>query len=428
MKFNSNSIVILLLLAVCLAGVPGVLHAQDLGADFYIRFYNDKYMNAEDNRESESFIRYMARIRAKWQANPNTTFYTEVATFTDANPVTPVRGIAGTGTVYYGISQVFAQLNYPDVICFDQLRFRVGRQQFPIGKGLSMGESYYFVDKFDGARLDLSVNSYNISLFGAITGQNVSPSGLWPEPGSDQVYAARLAKDFFRHTLMGYYIYQRPRNDFNDSYILGLGLAADRMNGRLDYYLEGAWQNYNTLEGLPETSGIGYMGGIGYRWSWKWFSSIKVETQYAAYQGDDSETYEIERFSPLYPSFFWGDRNGYVNGAIGGDYPYDDRNPEGSRIWYTRFYVRPESLPDLRLQIQYIKISEYVNRDDYNVFDDEFAIKAYYNLSRQTTLQFRYAIDFSNSGDEDLNDNGIITRAEDRVTRQRLMFEVKVQL
>ncbi len=428
MSFKSTRVVKLLLLAACLAGVPGTLHAQDLEADFQIRFYNDRFINTLDDREAENFIRYLARIRGKWQANPNTTFYTEVTTFTDANPLTPVRGIAGTGTMYYGISQVFAQLNYPDVIWFDKLRFRVGRQQFPIGKGLSMGESYYFVDKFDGARLDLSVNSYNISLFGAITGQNVSESGLWPEPGSDKVFAGRLSKNLLRHTLMFYSIYQKPRNYFNDSYILGLGLSADRMNGRLDYYFEGAWQNYNTVAGLPEKSGIGYMAGIGYRWSWKWFSSIKVETQYAAYQGDDSETPEIELFSPLYPSFFWGDRNGYVNGAIGGDYPYKDRNREGSRIWYTRFYVRPGLLPDLRLQIQYIKISEYVNRDNFNVFDDEFAIKAYYSLSRQTTLQFRYAIDFSNGEDSDLNGNGVITRAEDRINRQRLMFEVKVKL
>ncbi len=418
----------LLLLAACLIGAAGAVCAQELEADFRFRFYNDKFLNARDNRGTEDYVRYLARIRAKWDANANASFYNELITFTEANPLTPVRGIAATGNIHYGISQVFGQLQYPDVLCFDLLRFRVGRQQFPIGKGLSMGESYYFTDKFDGARLDLSYRSYNFSLFGAITGTNVSESGLYPEPGTDQVYAARLSKRAYRHNLMLYSIYEKPRNDFNDSYILGAGFTTDWLDGRLDYYAEGAWQNYHTVAGLPEKSGIGYMAGVGYRWSWRYFRSIKVETQYAAYQGDDANTPETEIFSPLYPSFFWGDRNGYVNGAIGGDYPYDGRNAEGSRIWYTRCYFRPALLPDLMLQLQYIKIKEYVNRDGYNVFDDEFAIKAYYDLSKQTRLQLRYARDFSNGDDKDLNGNGIITSSEDRVNRERFMLEFVIEL
>jgi hypothetical protein len=418
----------LLLLAACLIGAAGTGRAQELEADFRLRFYNDKFLNTMDNRGTEDYIRYLARIRAKWDANVHASFYNELITFTDANPLTPVRGIAGTGTMYYGISQLFAQLQYPDVLCFDILRFRLGRQQFPIGTGLSMGESYYFTDKFDGARLDLSYRSYSFSLFGAITGVNVSESGLYPEPGTDQVYAARLSKRAYRHNLMLYSVYEKPRNDFNDRYILGTGFTADWLDGNLDYYFEGAWQNYHTLAGIPEKSGIGYMAGIGYRWSWRYFRSIKVETQYAAYQGDDANTPETEIFSPMYPSFFWGDRNGYVNGAIGGDYPYDGRNAEGSRIWYTRCYVRPAMLPDLRLQLQYIMISEYVNRDGYNVYDDEVAIKAYYDLSKQTQLQIRYARDFSNGDDKDLNGNGVITSSEDRVNRERFMLEFVIEL
>lgn len=417
-----------ILMTICLVTLAGSVSAQDLEADFRLRFYNDKFLNTRDNRGAETYIRHLGRIRAKWYVNPHTSFYNEVISFTEANPLTPVRGIAGTGKMTYGISQIFAQVQYPDVLFFDLARVRVGRQQFPIGKGLSFGESYYFVDKFDGVRFDLSMYSFNLSMFGAITGQNVSESGLWPEPGTDQVYASRLSRRLYRHDLMLYYIYQKPRNDYNDSYIMGTGFTAEWMNGRLEYYFEGAWQNYNTLEGLPEKSGIGYMAGISYRWSWKFLRSIKVETRYAAYQGDDADTPEIEIFSPLYPSFFWGDRNGYVNGVIGGDYPYDSRNPEGSRIWYTRAYVRPAILPDLRLQVQYIKISEYVNRDDYNVFDDEFAIKAYYDLSKQTRLQIRYAIDFSNGGDKDLNNSGIITRSEDRVNRERFMMELRLRI
>lgn len=414
--------------AACLALATGTARSQDLSADLRIRFYNDQFLNTRDNRGTEDYIRYLARIRARWSASANASLYNELITFTEANPLTPVRGIAGTGNIYYGISQLFGQLTYPDVLWFDVLRLRLGRQQFPIGKGLSLGESFYFVDKFDGARLDLSFRTYNLSLFGAITGVNVSESGLYPEPGTDQLYVARVSKPLYRHTLMLYYIYEKPRNDFNDRYIVGTGFNADWLDGRLDYYFEGAWQNFHTLEGLPGKSGIGYMGGIGYRWSWNFFRSLKIETQYAAYEGDDSSTPETEIFSPLYPSFFWGDRNGYVNGEIGGDYPYDGRNPEGSRIWYTRFYFRPAVLPDLRLQFQYIQIREYVNRDDYNIFDDEFAIKAYYDLSRQVGLQLRYAIDFSNGEDKDLNGNGIITSSEDRVNRQRFMFEFLIEL
>jgi len=417
-----------LALAVCLIGAWGTVHAQELSADFRFRLYNDHYINTRDNRGTEDYIRYLARIRAKWDASAHASFYNELITFTETNPLTPVRGIAGTGNVHYGISQVFAQLTYPDVLCFDILRFRVGRQQFPIGKGLSLGESYYYTDKFDGARLDLSYRSYNLSLFGAITGVNVSESGLYPEPGTDQLYVARLAKRVRRHDLMLYSIYEKPRNDFNDNYILGTGVNAEWLDGRFEYYFEGAWQNFHTLDGLPEKSGIGYMAGIGYRWSMPYIRSVMVQTQYAAYQGDDANTPETEIFSPGYPSFFWGDRNGYVNGAIGGDYPYDGRNAEGSRIWYTRCYFRPAILPDLRLQFQYIKITEYVNRDNYNVYDDEFAIKAYYDLSRQTTLQLRYAIDFSNGEDKDLNGNGIITSSEDRVNRHRFMLEFAIEL
>lgn len=399
----------------------------DIEGDFRMRAYNDNFLNTRDNRESENYMRFLARIRAKLPVNSFTTFYTELITFTDNNPTSPVRNIAGTGKMYYGISKIFAEIVQPNFLFFDLLRVRVGRQQFRIGNGLSLGESYYYVDKFDGGRFDLSYNKFNLSLFGAITGQNVSESGLYPDPGSDQLYVAKLSRNTFNHDLMLYYIYQKPRGDFNDSYIVGTGVNADWLDGKFNYYLEGAYQKFNTINGIPKKSGIGYMGGISYRWRWGFLRSIKIETRYAAYQGDDASTEQIEQFSPSYPSFFWGDRIGYVNGEIGGYYPHDGRNLEGSRIWYSRIYIIPNGLPRFRLQIQYIKMLEYVNNDSYNTFNDELAFKVYYRLSNQTQLQFRYAIDFSNGEDKDLNNNGNISWSEDRVNRNRIMIELNVK-
>jgi len=71
----------LLLLATCLIGTAGTGRAQELEADFRLRFYNDKFLNTMDNRGTEDYIRYLARIRAKWDANAHASFYNELITF-----------------------------------------------------------------------------------------------------------------------------------------------------------------------------------------------------------------------------------------------------------------------------------------------------------------------------------------------------------
>ena len=134
-----------------------------------------------------------------------------------------------------------------------------------MGSGLSFGESYYFRDKFDGARIDLAYNPVTLTLFGAITGQNLSESGLYPEPGSDQIYTARLATNVMDQNVMTYYVLQRLRGSFNDNQIFGLGATGDFLEKKLDYFAEFATQSFNTTPGLPEKGGIGYMGGVGYR-------------------------------------------------------------------------------------------------------------------------------------------------------------------
>ncbi len=392
-----------------------------------MRWYKDQFREALDNRSTENYMRYLARVHSKIQVNPQVNVYIELLSFTENNPISPVRNIAGTGKMTFGISHLFSEFIQPDFLFFDVLRLRVGRQQFPIGKGLSLGESYYFVDKFDGARIDLAFKEFNLSLFGAITGQNVSDNGLYPDPGSDQIYVARLSRPVLEQNVMVYAIYHNLRGVFNDSYIVGGGLNGDFFAGRLEYFGEGAYQTFNTAPGLPEKGGLGLMGGVSYRTALGPMRSVKIETRYAAYQGDDAKTEKIEQFSPLYPSFFWGSRRGYVNGEIGGDFPFNGRHPEGSGIWFSRIYFIPKWLPTVRLQFEFINVNEFVNNDNYNSMDNEFAVKLYYKLSSQTQLQFRYALDIPDDEDKDLNDSGLISWSEDRVRMQRFMMEYRVK-
>ena len=280
----------------------------------------------------------------------------------------------------------------------------------------------------EGVRFDMAYRSYALSVFGAITSQTVSASGLYPDPGSDQLYIARLSRAFGNHTLMGYGVYNRLRGDFNDHNIFGGGISCNFMTNHLTYFAEMAGQKFHTLEGLPEKGGMGYMAGVGYRWSVGPFRSVKVETRYASYQGDDADTKDkVEIFSPEYPSFYWGSRAGYVDGAAGGDYPYDGRNYEGSRIWYTRAYVVPRQIPKLRIQLQYVMVGEYVDNDDYNTMDDELALNFYYEVSPQARIQFRFAKNYANGEDRDLNESGLISWSEDRVGKTRFMTELEVK-
>lgn len=424
-KLAAMAVIGLAFLVVC--GSVSQAAQFDVDGDFRLRWYSDQFSESMDDRGDENYMRYLGHIRAKARVNPKTQFYTELITWTENNTEVPARNIAGTGRMNWGISQIFAELVEPNFLVFDLVRARVGRQQFPIGEGLSQGESSYYSDKFDAIRFDMSYRAYVLSVFGSITGQNLSASGLYPDPGSDQLYIARLSRAFGDHTLMGYYIYNKLRNDFDDSYVVGGGLSGNFMKTRLTYFGEVAFQDYHTLEGLPERGGMGYMLGASYRWVMGPFKSVKVETKYAAYQGDDASTDKVEIFSPLYPSFYWGSRRGYVDGGIGGDYPFDGRNPEGSRLWYSRFYVVPGKIPQMRIQLQYVMINEYVDNDGYNTMEDEFSIKVYYQLSPSTQLQFRFARNFPNGDDYDLNESGTISWSEDRVEQTRFMTELRVR-
>ena len=397
----------------------------NIEGDFRVRWYTDKFHEALDNRGDETYMRYYGSLKGNVKASKNISFTTELLTIIQ-NQNNTVRNIVGTGPMSYTISQIYAELAQPNFSIFDMARIRVGRQPFGMGSGLSFGESYYFRDKFDGARIDLAYSPVTLTLFGAITGQNLSESGLYPEPGSDQIYAARLAGNVMDQNVMTYYILQRLRGSFNDNQIFGLGVTGDFLNARLDYFAEFAAQSFNTAPGLPEKGGIGYMGGVGYRWSWGPFSSVKVEARYAAYQGDDASTKKIEQFSPPYASFFWGDRNGYVNGEIGGDFPWRGRDLEGSRILYGRIYVIPRIFPDLRIQLQYLKMNEYIDNDNYNSKDDEISLRLYYKLFNQSQLSLRYTHSFPNDEDKDVNNSGLLSSSEDRVAYSRIMLELRV--
>ncbi len=402
---------------------PTLASAQfSMEGDFRVRWYSDSFQEAADSRAKENYMRYLARIRAKTKAGENTVFATELISLID-NPGQPVRNIAGTGPMRFGISQLYAEITEPDFFFFDVVRMRLGRQQFPIGNGLSWGESYYMLNKFDGLRLDFLYDPFTLSLFGAITGQNLSPSGLYPDPGSDQIYAARIGTMIMNQSVMAYGILQRPRGTYNDTYVAGVGANGEVAFKDLTYFAEGAYQQFKQPPGFPEKGGIGYMAGISYRWGMGPFSSIKVETRYAAYEGDDASTTNIEQFSPPHPSWYWGSRAGYVDGEIGGDYPHNSLVAEGSRIWYTRFYVIPRALPKIRFQVQYVKVGEYVDNDGINSMDDEVSARIYYALSTQSQLQLRFSRVMPNDADRDLDGGGSITSSEDRISINSLMLE-----
>lgn len=404
----------------------GKIKAQmNIEGDFQVRWYSDSFQDTRDNRGKENYMRYLGRVRNLFKVSDEVTFNSELTTVIQ-NRVPTVRNIVGTGNMQYSITQMYAEVTKPNFLIFDVMRLRAGRQPFGVGSGLSFGESYYYLNKFDGARVDLAYGDIALTLFGAITGQNLSESGIYPEPGSDQIYTARLSTSLFEQNIMGYYILQKPRGSFNDNQIFGLGATGSFLNNRLEYFGEFAYQKFNTPDGLPQKAGIGYMGGIGYRFSWGPFRSIKVETRYAAYQGDDASTEKKEIFSPAYPNFFWGDRTGYANGEIGGTYPNNGRNPEGSKIWYSRIYFIPKVLPDLRIQFQYVNVKEYIDNDGYNSKDNEFSTRLYYKISNNTQIEFRYTRGIPNEEDKDLNNNGSITSTEDRFSFNRIMLQLQL--
>ncbi len=414
------------ILLVFLFGAIPAMAQFNVEGDFRVRWYSDHFYDAADGRGHENFMRYLARLRAKTKVGQSTTFFTELISLID-NPGQPVRNIAGTGPMRFGVSQIYAEYTDQDFLFFDVTRVRIGRQQFAIGNGLTMGDSYYYLDKFDGGRLDLALYPFTLSSFAAITGQNLSSSGLYPDPGSDQLYAVKLATNIFDQDIIAYSVEQKLRGSYNDNIVYGGGLNGQLYFKDLDYFVEGAMQQFNTPPGFPEKGGIGYMTGIGYRWGWSLFRSIKVETRYAAYEGDDAKTNKTEQFSPPYPNFFWGNRVGYVNGDVGGDFPRNGRNLEGTTMWYSRIYFILREFPKLRTQFQYIKVGEYVDNDNYNSMDDEFSIRFYYTVSSQSALQFRFSRVIPNGADKDLSGDGNISSSEDRYGSNSYMFEWQIE-
>jgi len=414
----------ILLFVLLLMMLPDTSFGQmNLDGDFRMRWYNDSFNETRDNRDKENYVRYLGRLRGNIRSTKNITFNTELVTTIESPNSYSGRNIAGTGKLEFRIGQIYGEFTESKVLFLDVVRVRLGRQPFGMGSGLSFGESYYFAEKFDGARVDAAYKNYTLTLFGAITGQNLSESGLYPDPGSDQIYTARVTANFFNQDIMGYAINQRMRGLFNDNLILGGGISGAFLNDRLDYFGEFAHQSFNTNPSFPKMGGIGYMGGVGYRFALGPFRSIKIETRYAAYEGDDAATEKVERFSPAFASFFWGDRFGYVNGEIGGAFPNRGRNPEGGRIWYSRIYFIPSALPDLRFQVQYLKISEYKDNDNYNTFDDELSFRVYYKILKNAQIQLRFTKGFPNGEDKDVNQSGLLSSGEDRYRYTRFMAE-----
>ncbi len=426
MKLQKTTIIYIILLAVTFCKVD-VFAQFDVGGEFRLRYYNDIYSQLQTDKKAVSYTRMLARINTSYKASDMVTFNAEVMNLADTS-TSPARGISGTGPIHFGVSQLYAELKQYDFYGFDIVRLRAGRQQFSIGDGLSFGESYYYYDKFDGGRLDVSYDPFTLTLFGAIYGQSLSTNGLWPQEASDNIYVAKLGAKVLDQDVMIYGINNRPRGEYNDSYIIGGGSAGSFLNEMLDYSGEVAYQKFNKQPGGLDKAGLGYMGSLGYSFSAPYFKRIKFETKYAAMQGDDPATSQIEQFSPAFPDFEFGERTGFVNGVIGGSYPHDDKYAEGSRIWYSRLYFIPKDLPKFRVQFQYTMVKPYTDRvDGYNQFDDEFQVKLYYMVNSRVQFQVRYERIIPNGADADLNKNGVISSTEDRNYLDSYMVELRVK-
>jgi hypothetical protein len=411
----------LVLLGALVLMIPSALPAQiAVNGDFRIRAYYDYFTDTLDDRPSLNYMRYLGRFNLRAPVSTNMSIYSEFTTFTN-NPTSVTRNIAATNEMFYGISQLFAEATYTTIPLVDVMRFRVGRQQFPIGNGLSQGESSYFVRLFDGVRVDMSRSGTQMSLFASVTRQSLSPSGLFPATGGDKLYIARLSRNIYGQDVMGYGIYNQIEGMFNDSYILGAGVRGSFWLDELDYFAEAAHQTFNTLPGLPSMGGYGYMAGVGHRWPMGPFRWVKIEVRTAVYQGNDESTERVERFAPHFASFFWGDRAGYVNSIIGGDGPLNGRNLEGSKIYYGRIYFVPNALPQTRIQFQYIYVDEFVDNDNYNSRNNEFSGRIFYQINRNARLQFRYVRRIPN--ESEFNPLLSESSANDRFSVHRYMLE-----
>ncbi len=415
------------LVAVCAGLTAAEAPAQvQIGGDFMLRAYWDRYSYTMDDRDDLKYMRHLGRLYLDAPVGQDVSFHADLVTISD-NPVLPVRNFAGSGLLYYGVSQIYVDLVTPKVPLCDLARFRFGRQHYELGQGLTLGDSYYQLDDYDGIRADFSRGNLTVGVLGAITEQEITDGGYYPLPGNDQIYVAKVEYALYDHTLLAYSVYDKRRGDFNDNIVTGCGANGSIATRNLRYFGEVASQTYNQPSGLPEKGGMAYMAGISYSWAMGPFRTVKVEVRGAGYQGDDASTSKVEIFEPYYPSWFWGDRTAYANGTLGGDYPHRGIQPEGSRIWYGRIYFSPTAIPKARLQFQYAAVSDWVNNDGIDEPDDEFGVKLYYQLNANVRLQGRYMRRIANSGDEDVNGSGTITSIEDRHNAEGVMFEFRVQ-
>lgn len=400
----------------------------EFGGEFRLRWYNEIYKNTRDDRGSINYTRMLARVNSTYKISDLAKVNVEVMNLADTS-TSPARGISGTGPIHFVVSQVYGEIVKPDFYGLDLVRLRAGRQQFNLGNGLTFGESYYYYDKFDGGRLDLSYDPLTLTMFGAIYGQDVSSNGLWPESPADRILVGKIGANVYEQELMAYGVFNKPRGAYNDSYIIGGGSAGSILSENFDYFFEGAYQKFNQPPGGLEKSGIGYMLGGGYRFSQLGLiRTLKIETRYAAFQGDDPGTSKIEQFSPPFPDFQFGERNGFVNEVIGGDYPHRDKNQQGSKIWYSRLYVIPKDIPRLRVQFQFTTVQNYVKRaDGYNQYDNEWQIRLYYSVTSRIQFEFRYAKFSPNDSDKDVNGNGVISSLEDRYTVDSYMTQFRLR-
>jgi hypothetical protein len=419
--------IILVGTAFLLLGAPQAGAQVQIGGDFLMRTYWENFWDTRDNRDGGQYSRMLGRLYLDTNIGQYGAFHTDLVTISE-NPVFPSRTISGTGELYYGISQIYGEIMTPNLPGFDLARLRFGRQHFKLGQGLTLGDSYYQIEDYDGVRGDLMFGRFSLGLLAATTSQEISDGGYTAKPNTaDRIFVGKLEYELTDHTLLGYMVYEAPQGDFNDNVITGLGAKGSIVLRNLQYFGEIATQNFNTLAGLPDKGGMAYMAGISYRWSMKGFRSIKVEVRGAGYQGDDATTDKIEIFEPYYPSWFWGDRTAYANGSIGGDYPHRGIRPEGSVVWYGRVYFSPASLPKWRLQLQYATVHDWVDNDGHNEGNDEWGLKLFYEISSNVRLQGRYFRRMANSPDEDLNGNGQITGIEDEFEAQRILIEMRVQ-
>jgi hypothetical protein len=197
----------------------------------------------------------------------------------------------------------------------------------------------------------------------------------------------------------------------------------------LNYFLEAAWQEAHSQEGVLPTRGGGGLAGVSYYTKAVPLTrSAKVDVRGAAYQGDDPATEDVvEQFAPTYRAFAWGDRSGAV-GPYGDETPLQGGNPDGLLIGYLRVWIRPVGLPLLRLQAQVAHEREWVDSDGVDLTNDEVQVRAYYDVSANHRIQLRYGHVWPNDVDQDLqgageDGYGEIDSEEDRTVGERMMLE-----